>query len=71
MTTPVPPEPEKLTVAKQRRMDELLEKNSEGTITPAEKATLEELVAQTEQLMVANAKRLAEFSEDEGVVAPA
>ena len=33
-----PPKLKKFAAAKQRRLDELLDKNSEGTITPAEKA---------------------------------
>jgi len=66
----VPPRPERLSAAKQRRLDQLLEKNSEGTITRNEKAKLEQLVAEAEQLMVANAKRLAEFSQSQGVGAP-
>ncbi len=61
----VPPKPKKFPAAKQRRLDELLEKNSEGTISPTEKARLEKLVTEAEQLMVANAKRLAEFSKSE------
>ncbi|HUG92546.1 MAG TPA: hypothetical protein VML55_17030 [Planctomycetaceae bacterium] len=51
-------------------MDALLEKNSEGTIAPAEKARLERLVAEAERLMVANAQRLAEFSVSETAEAP-
>ncbi len=43
-------------------MDVLLDKNSEGTITAKEKATLSRLVAEAEQVMVANAKQLAAFS---------
>ena len=70
MNKRVPPKPKKFPASKQRRLDELLEKNSEGTITPAEKTRLEKLVAEAEQLMVANAKRLAEFSESEAA-APA
>jgi hypothetical protein len=49
----------------------LLEKNSEGTITRREKATLEQLVADAERLTVANAKRLVEFSQSQEVHAPA
>lgn len=49
--------------AKQRRLDSLLEKNSERTITVREQATLAKLVAEAEQLMVTNAQRLASFSE--------
>ena len=66
-----PPKLEKFPAAKQRRMDELLEKNSEGTITPREKAKLEQLVTEAEQLAVANAKRLAEFSQTQAGQAPA
>ena len=65
MNKRVPPKPKKFPAAKQRRLDELLEKNSEGTITPAEKTRLEKLVAEAEQLMVDDAKRLAEFSKSE------
>ena len=57
-----PPKLRKFPAAKQRRLDKLLDKNSEGTITPKEKALLERLVADAEELMVANAKQLAEFS---------
>jgi hypothetical protein len=71
MKKAVPPRVEKFPAAKQRRLDQLLEKNSEGTITPKEKAKLEQLVAEAEQLMVANARRLAEFSQSERVRAPA
>ena len=35
-------------------VDQLLDKNSEGTITAKEKQVLEQLVAQAEELMVAN-----------------
>ncbi|HEX3315350.1 MAG TPA: hypothetical protein VHR72_10690 [Gemmataceae bacterium] len=47
-------------------MDRLLEKNTEGAITAAEKTKLEALVAEAEQLMVANAKRMAEFARQNG-----
>jgi hypothetical protein len=60
MKNPLPPRLTKFPAVKQRRMDKLLEKNSNGTITPKERATLEQLVTEAEQLMVANAKRLAE-----------
>ena len=50
---------------KQRRLDQLREKNREGRITPTEAASLQQLVAETEELMVANARRLAEFSKAE------
>lgn len=63
MKRPVPPKLKKFPAAKQRKLDELLEKNSEGTITAAEKARLEELVAEAEEWMVRNSKVLAEFSQ--------
>ena len=51
MTEPMLPKPKRFPLAKQRSMDDLLEKNSEGTITPAEKTRLEELVAEAEPLI--------------------
>jgi hypothetical protein len=48
--------------AKQRRLDQLLEKNSNGTINTKDKAKLEALVAEAEELMVANSQRLADFA---------
>ena len=57
-----PPKLTRFPVAKQRRLDELLDKNSEGTITPREKARLDQLVTEAERLMVANAKKLARFA---------
>jgi len=67
----VPPKPRKFPAAKQRRLDQLLEKNSEGTIAPEEKATLEQLVAEAEKWMVANGRRLAEFAKGEAAPPPA
>ena len=58
-----PPAPDELPAEKQQRLHALLDKNSEGTITPAERTELESLVETAEQLMVANARRLAEFSQ--------
>ena len=66
----LPPKVKEFPASKQRRLDELLEKNSEGTITPPEKARLERLVAEAEQLMVANARLLARFSQSEGTAQP-
>jgi hypothetical protein len=66
MKKPTPPRIEKLPAAKQRSLDALLDKNSEGTITPKEKERLEQLVAEAERLMVANAKRLAKFARGGG-----
>ena len=61
---------EQFPAAKQRRLDQLLDKNSEGTITAAEKAKLEVLVAEAEQLMVVNAQRMAEFARQNGNCGP-
>jgi hypothetical protein len=55
----------KFPTLKQRRMDLLLDKNSEGTITRKEKAELEALVSDAEQLMVENARRIENFSRRE------
>lgn len=71
MKKPVPPKPQKFPAAKQRLLDHLLEKNSEGTITPSERLRLEQLVGEAELLMVANAKRLARFSRKESASIPA
>ena len=67
----VPPKVQKFPAAKQRQLDQLLEENSEGTITPGEKATLKQLVAEAQELMVANARRLAESSKGEAMCPPA
>jgi hypothetical protein len=66
MKNALPPKLKKFPVAKQRRLDELLDKNSEGTITPSEKARLDRLVAEAEQLMAANARLLAGFAVNMG-----
>ena len=71
MEKKVPPKIKRFPVGKQRLLDRLLEKNSEGTITRAEKARLEELVVEAEELAVANAKRLARFSQSENATPPA
>jgi hypothetical protein len=71
MKRSVPPKVERFPAAKQRRLDQLLEKNGEGTITPKEKARLAQLVAEAEELMVANARRLADFHRTEASRAPA
>ena len=58
-----PPGLLKFPAARQRRLDALLEKNREGTISIREQATLTKLVAEAEQLMVRNAQLLADFSK--------
>ncbi len=63
MTHHGPPPPEKLPAEKQERLHELLDRNSEGVITPEERTELESLVEEAEQLMIANSRRLAEFSQ--------
>ena len=60
-----PPKIKKFSPAKQRRLDELLDRNAEGTISAKDKAVLEQLVAEAEDLMVDNLKRLAEFSKSQ------
>jgi hypothetical protein len=67
MKKPRPPKVVKFPAAKQRRLDQLLDKNSEGSITAPEKARLEQLVAEAEELMVTNAQRLADFAKAEAV----
>jgi hypothetical protein len=60
----------KFSAAKQRRMDLLLDKNSEGTISRKEKVELAALVSEAEQLMVENAKRIEKFSRRESTAQP-
>jgi hypothetical protein len=64
------PKLERFAAKKQRRLDQLLEKNREGTITEKEKARLNQLVAEAEALMVTNARRLADFSQNEAEGVP-
>jgi hypothetical protein len=66
----IPPKVQRFPAAKQRRLDQLLEKNSEGTISVKEKANLEQLVAEAQELMVANARRLADFSKSQAMRPP-
>lgn len=61
-----PPKLQKFPPTKQRRLDRLLEKNSEGGITPREHDELQRLVLEVETLMVENAKRLAGFVKKDG-----
>lgn len=58
-----PPTLKRFPAAKQRRLDLLLEKSSEGTISPRERMLLKSLVLEAEHLMVSNAKRLSEFAK--------
>jgi hypothetical protein len=65
MKRSMPPKLERFPAAKQRRLDHLLEKNSEGTITNKEKERLKQLVEEAERLMVVNAQHMAAFSRGE------
>ena len=66
MKEALPPKLKKFPASKQRRLDELLEKNAEGTLTPGEQGRLKQLVGEAEELMVANARLVARFAEAEG-----
>jgi hypothetical protein len=66
-----PPKLERFPAAKQRRLDNLLEKNSAGTITNKQKEKLKQLVTEAEELMVKNARRLADFSKRDTARMPA
>jgi hypothetical protein len=57
----------KFPASKQRRLDVLLDKNQEGRITAAELVKLKQLVAEAEELMVENAKGLAQPCRVPGV----
>jgi hypothetical protein len=63
MKKPLPPKLRKFPAAKQRRLDGLLDKNSEGTVTRSQSVALKKLVTEAEELMVENAKRLAGLSK--------
>ena len=52
----------RLSKAKQQRLDILMDKNNEGTITPQEYQELKALVQDANQISVANAKLLAEHN---------
>jgi hypothetical protein len=70
MSNHMPPKLDQLAATKQRRLDALLSKNAEGTISAREKARLETLVAEAEEIMVANARRLADFAKSESPQPP-
>ena len=63
MDKSIPPKVQKFPAAKQRQLDRLLEKNSEGKISTEELTLLKKLVAEAEELIVKNSKRLAKFAE--------
>ncbi len=70
MSSHTPPKIRKIAPAKQRRLDQLLEKNAEGTITAKEKEKLESLVVEAEELMVANSQRLLDFARSQSPQPP-
>jgi hypothetical protein len=70
MSSQIPPKISKLAASKQRRLDELLSKNADGTISAREQERLAALVAEVEELMVANAQRLAEFARSQSPQPP-
>lgn len=70
MSQKTPPKIRNLAAAKQRRLDDLLDKKSSGTITPKELARLNALVAEAEQLMVENSERLADFVRSQSPAPP-
>jgi hypothetical protein len=70
MSIPTPPKIKKFPAAKQRRLDQLLDKMADGTIDEKEKAILERLVAEAEALMVFNSQRLAEFAKSQSPQPP-
>jgi hypothetical protein len=71
MRKAIPPKLRKFPTIKQHRLDQLLEKNSEGIIGDKEKADLARLVAEAQELMIANAKTLVRFSKKEAPRPPA
>jgi hypothetical protein len=71
MSKSTPPKIKKFAPAKQRRLDQLLEKNAEGTLSANEKSKLESLVAEAEELMIYNARRLSDFARSQSLQPPA
>ena len=51
---------EQLPAAKQRRLDELMDRHNEGNLLPADLAELRALVDEAERIARGNARRLAE-----------
>jgi len=59
------PSIKKFPAAKQRRLDQLLDKYCEGKITETEKKKLKQLVTEAEQLAVFNAKELLKITGEQ------
>jgi hypothetical protein len=70
MSNQTPPKINQLALAKQQRLDALLSKNAEGTISAREKERLEALVGEAEEMMVTNARRVAEFARSQSPQPP-
>jgi hypothetical protein len=70
MRKPLPPKIKNLPPAKQHRLDELLEKSADGTISAKEKERLIALVKEAEQLMIANSERLGKFAQSHSPAPP-
>ena len=64
---PVKPKLHRIDAGMQERLDALLEKNNEGTITAAEKKELEELGETVEHLSLENARMLARHSKQQRI----
>ena len=62
---PVKPKLHRIDAGMQERLDVLLEKNNEATITAAEKKELEELGETVERLSLENARMLARHSREQ------
>jgi hypothetical protein len=62
MSNKLPPKIRKFSPVKQRRLDQLLLKNAEGTISDSDKSKLKALVDEAESVMMANSSELAKFA---------
>jgi hypothetical protein len=56
--------------AKHQRLDLLLEKNAEGPIFKEEESELTALVAEAEQVMIANARQMADVARSQASQPP-
>jgi hypothetical protein len=53
----------RLGAAKQKRLDALMARNNEGSVNRAERQELEALVREAEEIMLANARQLADHRQ--------
>jgi hypothetical protein len=49
----------RLSAAKQKRLDALMDRNNEGRLTPADRKEFQRLVHETEEIALSNARKLA------------